>query len=193
MGPLSAAEICAVFNSCFAAPDMQRTRMHRGGDEPLYIPAHAGQPQAQIIYARGLAQSCLHEAAHWLYASHDRRQLVDYGYWYVPDGRNDEEQALFEQHEIEVQAREYLLSLAASTQFRVSADNLRSPEPSANFCRAIALRVKSLCTGQRSQRLNKLFQALCMATKQSAETLLINGCMTLDEHLPAQEGAVTFA
>jgi elongation factor P hydroxylase len=136
---LSAEQICTVFNACFADdqnPDA-RARMVRGGDEPLYMPATRARPIAEIVYARGLAQSCLHEAAHWLRAGAARRRLVDYGYWYAPDGRDAAAQAQFETLEAEVQGLECILADAAGVEFRISCDNLIRPDPSPEFCAAI--------------------------------------------------------
>jgi elongation factor P hydroxylase len=53
-----------------------------------------------------------------------RRKLPDLGYWYAPDGRTAEQQALFEQVEIKPQAIEWLFATAFGRKFRVSLDNL---------------------------------------------------------------------
>lgn len=138
---MEAPAIASVFDACFAGgatPYGDRARMVRGGDEPLYLPAGRGRPVAEIVYARGLAQSCLHEAAHWLRAGRARRQLVDYGYWYVPDGRDRAAQRRFEAHEAAVQDLELLLALAAGVRFSVSCDNLDDPVPAPAFRAAIA-------------------------------------------------------
>lgn len=60
--------------------------------------------------------SALHEISHWTIAGKERRLLADLGYWYAPDGRTREQQALFEQVEVKPQAIEWLLPqlLAAS-------------------------------------------------------------------------------
>lgn len=131
---LEAVDVCQIFNRVFA---QDATQLIAGGDEPLYTPATAAQPVAYIVYARGLVQSALHEIAHWLYAGAARRQLVDYGYWYIPDGRNQQEQSRFEQHEVAVQGIEWVLSIAAGVQFRVSADNISNPHASTPFIRGI--------------------------------------------------------
>lgn len=57
-------------------------------------------------------------------AGEQRRLLPDLGYWYAPDGRTAEQQALFEQVEIKPQAIEWLFSKAFGRKFRVSLDNL---------------------------------------------------------------------
>ena len=134
------AAIESVFNECFAraADPADRARLVAGADEPQYLPAGRLRAQGEVVWARGLAQSCLHEAAHWLRAGRARRRLVDYGYWYLPDGRGAEEQLRFEGLEAEVQGLEWILSMAAGVTFRVSCDNLLRPDPSDAFRAAIA-------------------------------------------------------
>jgi len=77
----------------------------RGEDEPEYFPATEQQP-ARIQFAHGFFNSALHEISHWTIAGEQRRLLPDLGYWYAPDGRTQEQQALFEQVEIKPQAIE---------------------------------------------------------------------------------------
>ncbi len=172
MGPLNAQEIVSVFNKCFALPNPIACRMLRGGDEPLYVPANAQQRQSYIYYARDLAQSCLHEAAHWLYAGSERRLLTDYGYWYEPDGRDEQAQRSFEQHEIAVQAREWILSKASCVPFRMSADNLRSPEPSEAFREGLYIETQHLIQSNWNGRMQILFVAFCEYTQQQANQIL---------------------
>lgn len=158
--------ITAVFAACFAGhPDPDHcARLIRGGDEPLYRPPTRYRPWAEIVYARDLAASCLHEAAHWLRAGRARRRLADYGYWYEPDGRDDAAQARFEQAEIEIQAIEWILAACAGVRFHVSADNLRSPEPSRAFRVAIGAAVRRRLAVPPTGRLARLAQALAAAS-----------------------------
>lgn len=163
---LSARAIVTVFAACFADhrdPDV-RAQLVRGGDEPLYRPATRWRPWAEVIYARDLAASCLHEAAHWLRAGRERRQLVDYGYWYEPDGRDDAAQARFEQAEVEIQAIEWILATCAGVRFHISADNLRSPEPSRAFRLAIGTAVERRLTQPLHGRLTQFANALADAS-----------------------------
>ena len=95
----------------------------RGDFEPEYFPANKLQP-ARIQFAHGFFNSALHEISHWTIAGDKRRLLPDLGYWYAPDGRTAEQQALFEQVEIKPQAIEWLFSKAFGRKFRVSLDNL---------------------------------------------------------------------
>lgn len=95
----------------------------KGDFEPEYFPATATQP-ARIQFAHGFFNSALHEISHWCIAGEQRRLLPDLGYWYAPDGRTQEQQALFEQVEIKPQAIEWLFAQAFGRKFRVSLDNL---------------------------------------------------------------------
>ncbi|WP_447528334.1 elongation factor P hydroxylase [Vreelandella sp. TE19] len=116
------ADMTALFDGVFAST--YHTRLIKGGDEPLYLPASATTPYHQIIFAHGFFASALHEISHWCIAGEKRRQLEDYGYWYLPDGRDTDQQAAFEKAEIAPQALEYLLTRACGRTFNVSVDNL---------------------------------------------------------------------
>ncbi|WP_435102519.1 elongation factor P hydroxylase [Arhodomonas sp. AD133] len=122
-GPVhDAADLIALFDDEFA--ERENTRLVRGGDEPLYLPADDECPHHRVIFAHGFFASALHEIAHWCIAGAARRRLVDYGYWYQGDGRDAATQALFERVEASPQALEWVFSLAAGSPFRVSFDNL---------------------------------------------------------------------
>lgn len=95
----------------------------KGDFEPEYFPA-TSTTSARIQFAHGFFNSALHEISHWSIAGEKRRLLPDLGYWYAPDGRTQEQQALFEQVEVKPQAIEWLFATAFSRQFRVSLDNL---------------------------------------------------------------------
>lgn len=100
------------------------TQLVKGGDEPLYLPADSNCDYHQIIFARGYYASAFHEISHWCQAGKKRRLLEDYGYWYMPDGRNEAQQKKFEQVEIVPQAIEWAFNVAAQRKFHISADNL---------------------------------------------------------------------
>ena len=116
------ASLIALFNALFM-PTM-RTELVLGGNEPLYKPANSECSMHRIIFARGYFSSALHEISHWCIAGYERRQLEDYGYWYIPDGRNASQQHAFEQVEAKPQAVECLLAEACGRAFHVSVDNL---------------------------------------------------------------------
>jgi len=120
------SEISAVFNRCFGAD--YRTCLVGGADEPLYQPGRCLAEKHQIVYRHDYPRSALHEAAHWCIAGSSRRLQVDYGYWYQPDGRDQQAQQLFERVEARPQAIEWFFCQAVGLAFQVSIDNL-SGEP----------------------------------------------------------------
>ncbi len=60
----------------------------------------------------------------WCIAGKARRELVDFGYWYCPDGRDAQTQSQFEDVEVKPQALDWLFCVAAGYPFNVSCDNL---------------------------------------------------------------------
>ena len=133
-----------LFDRCFY--QAYNTRLVRGDDEPVYYPASESCQYHQIVFAHGFFTSALHEIAHWCIAGEQRRQLLDYGYWYNADGRSKEQQKVFESVEVKPQAIEWMLSKAAGIKFRISADNLdgeyTDPVP---FKLAVLAQVQSYC------------------------------------------------
>ncbi|MDR9439126.1 MAG: elongation factor P hydroxylase [Halomonas sp.] len=119
-------DVIALFDGLFL-PRYQ-TRLVRGGDEPLYLPADEACPWHRVIFARGFYASALHEVSHWCIAGDRRRRLEDYGYWYLPDGRDAGQQRQFEAVEVAPQALELLFSQACGRPFQVSVDNLGEVE-----------------------------------------------------------------
>ena len=115
-------DLISLFEQVFF--EQYNTRLIKGGDEPLYSPADEQCPYHQIIFARGFYASAFHEIAHWCQAGEERRLLEDFGYWYIPDGRNEKQQKKFEQVEVYPQAIEWAFNVAARKKFHTSADNL---------------------------------------------------------------------
>ncbi|MFC3293906.1 elongation factor P hydroxylase [Modicisalibacter luteus] len=126
-------DVIALFDGLFA--DTYNTRLKLGGDEPLYVPADEFCSYHRVIFARGNFSSALHEISHWCIAGARRRGLEDYGYWYLPDGRDTEQQAAFESAEVAPQALEMLFSQACGRAFHVSVDNLGDTEVDRNAFR----------------------------------------------------------
>ena len=123
-------DLINLFNHCF---DKEfNTRLVKGADEPIYLPASESCNYHQLIFAHGYYASALHEVAHWCIAGRKRRLLEDFGYWYEADGRNAEEQKVFEQVEKKPQAVEWAFCAAANKKFNVSADNLNGFQGDAN-------------------------------------------------------------
>lgn len=114
-----------VFARCFSRH--WRTRLVGGVDEPSYQPATDRHALHMLYYRSDYFASALHETAHWCIAGEHRRQLPDFGYWYAPDGRDQQQQLAFEAVEARPQALEWLFSLACGYRFRISVDNLGAP------------------------------------------------------------------
>jgi elongation factor P hydroxylase len=112
------------------------TRLIKGGDEPLYAPADENCAHHQIIFAHGYYASAFHEISHWCQAGEKRRLLEDFGYWYIPDGRNEKQQNKFEQVEVIPQAIEWAFNVAAKRKYHTSVDNLNGYEGDINGFKA---------------------------------------------------------
>ena len=125
---LRISDIIGLFNQLFLVTE--NTCLVAGDEEPVYLPAGDQHPHHRLIFAHGFYESALHEISHWCIAGKERRQLVDFGYWYEPDGRSAAQQRAFEQVEVRPQAVEWLLSVACGRRFFVSTDNL-SGDPQA--------------------------------------------------------------
>lgn len=159
------SDIIAIFNGCFEQEF--NTRLVKGGDEPVYIPAgHKTEgydvlPYHAIYFARGFYSSALHEISHWLIAGAERRKLEDFGYWYEPDGRSAEQQREFEKVEVKPQAIEWVLATAADFRYFASADNLNgNPGDPTAFKRAVYAQVRKYAENGLPERAEKLRHAL---------------------------------
>ncbi|MCW8833552.1 MAG: elongation factor P hydroxylase [Colwellia sp.] len=115
-------DLITLFSDTFF--EQYNTRLVKGGDEPIYLPANQACSYHQIIFAHGYYASAFHEISHWCQAGEARRLLEDFGYWYIPDGRNEKQQKKFEQVEVIPQAIEWAFNVAAQKKFHVSSDNL---------------------------------------------------------------------
>jgi elongation factor P hydroxylase len=155
-------DIITLFNLCFESS--HNTQLIRGGDEPIYVPASKTCSYHQVVFAHNFYSSALHEIAHWLVAGPKRRQQLDYGYWYLPDGRNEQQQRAFEQVEVKPQAIEWILSAASGHSFQPSVDNLGGAEPSVEqrqaFVRDIHAQVLTFFDAPFPDRMQSMVQAL---------------------------------
>ncbi len=137
------------------------TCLIKGGDEPLYSPAGDECPYHQIIFARGFYASAFHEISHWCRAGEARRLLEDFGYWYIPDGRNEQQQKKFEQVEVIPQAIEWAFNVAAQKKFHVSSDNLNGFQAdSSGFKKKVFQQVKKFIEQGFPTRANLFIEAL---------------------------------
>ena len=115
-------QLIEIFDRCFFA-DFQ-TRLIKGDDEPIYLPADDDVNYHRVVFAHGYYASALHEISHWCIAGAERRKQVDFGYWYCPDGRDAMTQNQFETVEVKPQSLEWMFCVAAGFPFNVSCDNL---------------------------------------------------------------------
>ena len=151
-------DLIMLFNDCFAD---YNTRLVKGADEPVYLPASELCSYHQIIFAHGYFSSALHEISHWLIAGPKRRLKEDFGYWYRPDGRNEDEQKAFEQVEVKPQAIEWILSQAAGYRFYISADNLNGEATdNSSFKEAVYHQVVDYAEHGLSKRAQSFREAL---------------------------------
>ena len=127
------SRIIQVFNESLGA--RYCVHLKGGGAEPFYRAAKAGA-WAVIVFRADYSASALHEVAHWCLAGPQRRQMDDYGYWYLPS-RTATQQAAFEAVEARPQALEALFAEAAGVDFRVSSDDV-ARLPSSAFKARVA-------------------------------------------------------
>ncbi len=159
-------DLILLFDGVFA--DRYRTRLVRGEDEPIYLPADGRHDHHRIVFAHGFFASALHEISHWCIAGKERRLLEDYGYWYLPDGRNAQEQQAFENAEIAPQALEQLFTQACGRTFHVSVDNLGGEVEVDRdaFAQRVAARAQRYLAEGLPQRANAFYLALARYYQQ---------------------------
>ncbi len=158
---MNATQIEFLFDRCFAA--RWRTVLRGGASEPLYTPPSGGAP-ARIDYREDYVASALHEVAHWCIAGPARRGVLDYGYWYAPDGRSAIEQQAFERVEARPQAVEWVFSQSCGVGFSLSLDNLAGaidPGSRARFAAAVVLEAETLQSRGLPKRARSFAAALC--------------------------------
>lgn len=122
--------LISIFNNLFE--QSLNTILVQGGKEPIYLPSSETGNNHQIIFTLDYFSSALHEISHWCVAGDARRELIDFGYWYEPDGRTEHQQRLFEEVEVKPQALEWIFSRATNQTFRLSVDNINQPEMKAS-------------------------------------------------------------
>lgn len=153
------SRLITLFDDTFS--DNWNTRLIRGDDEPVYLPADSSVAYHRVVFAHGFFSSALHEISHWCIAGEARRLQEDYGYWYCPDGRNAEQQAQFEQVEVKPQAIEWAFTLASGRRFQVSTDNLNGAEPDrAGFTQKVEAQLRTYLTGGFPPRADMFIEAL---------------------------------
>ena len=133
--------------------ESHRTLLQGGVNEPLYLPSDNPATPHRLYYREDYISSALHEIAHWCLAGKLRRRQEDFGYWYLPDGRSDEQQRLFEQVEVKPQALEWMFSVAAGHKFHISIDNLSGEgKASDTFIATVCQQAQCWCEGDIPER-----------------------------------------
>lgn len=141
---LNSKRVEDIFRQLFLKPF--NTLLIGGADEPLYLPANSDCAHHRLFYREDYLSSAFHEISHWCIAGEQRRQQVDFGYWYHPDGRSGEQQSQFEQVEVKPQALEWHLSVVAGHRFHLSADNLNGEQGiSEAFAEAVCQQARHYC------------------------------------------------
>lgn len=152
-------QLVMIFDQLFS--DSHRTQLAGGAVEPLYQPASESDPFNRIFFREDYFASGLHEIAHWCLAGSRRREMIDFGYWYEPDGRNALQQARFERVEVKPQALQWVFSVAAGCSFRLSTDNLSGEKTDdSEFRRDVYLQAITYCREGLPLRANMFAQAL---------------------------------
>ncbi|WNO09921.1 elongation factor P hydroxylase [Teredinibacter sp. KSP-S5-2] len=160
-----ANQLVELFNRCFQ--QRYTTRLCGGGIEPVYRP-QKGDRLAEIVFTHDYFASALHEVAHWCIAGQKRREQEDYGYWYAPDGRTEEQQMLFEKVEVKPQAMEWIFTKACGQRFHLSSDNLNSDiGASHEFKLAVFSQVKHYCQQGLPERARNFAETLAAYYQQS--------------------------
>lgn len=103
-----------------------------GADEPFYQAPQSNS--CAILYFRSnYPRSLLHEISHYCLAGPRRRQLDDFGYWYLSCGRSESEQLRFENVEARPQGLEKALCDIVQIPFSPSLDDFSGRPPSKRF------------------------------------------------------------
>lgn len=169
---LEAQDVITLFNQEFGQSHL--THLVGGQSEPLYrarvheVGRVDERDKSIIFFTHDYVSSALHEVAHWCVAGRERRTKDDYGYWYLPDGRDANQQIAFERVEAKPQALEWIFSKAAGVKFSVSADNLALGKgPNYEFKQAIFMQVKAYLEQGLPARANRFIEVLHRHTKSS--------------------------
>lgn len=135
MNTLNDDELCAVLIQSLseALPELE---IQGGADEPFYEAAKDGR-KAVLYFRDNYPRSLLHELSHYCLAGERRRKLDDFGYWYFPCGRTEEQQLLFEKVEARPQGLEKAICEAIGLKFSPSLDDFSGRGASDEFLREL--------------------------------------------------------
>ncbi len=167
LSSLDSEDVIGIFNVLFRTK--YNTILLGGCDEPLYQPSRSFTTPNIIYFKNDYLASALHEVAHWCLAGAERRKKLDYGYWYVPEGRSREQQWQFENAEVKPQALEWMFSMACVSKFYVSRDNFSERSTLDRFTKLIRRQVQCWCRGEQLPQDAQLFiDAACSRTNSQS-------------------------
>lgn len=116
-----------------------------GADEPFYQAAKYNA-KAVIYFRDNYPRSLLHELSHYCLAGDRRRMLDDFGYWYSPCGRSEEEQNKFEMVEARPQGLEKVMCEILKIKFSASIDDFSGRPPSDAFLQGLEVAYQEMQT-----------------------------------------------
>lgn len=128
-------ELCALLIAQLAIilPDL----IIKGGAEEPFYEAAKGNTKAILYFRSNYPRSLLHELAHYCLAGEKRRQIDDFGYWYIPCGRTADEQLQFEKVESRPQGLEKAMCEAVGLNFIPSLDDFSGRPSSDEFLKKL--------------------------------------------------------
>ncbi|CAA0089552.1 Elongation factor P hydroxylase [Zhongshania aliphaticivorans] len=120
---------CLIDAFFYVFPDLT---ISGGADEPYYRAPKDGV-NATIFFKENYPRSLLHEISHFCLAGDRRRGVDDFGFWYSPCGRSEEEQQKFEAVEARPQGLEKLFCEIVGLKFSPSLDDFSGKPLSKSF------------------------------------------------------------
>ncbi len=141
--------------------EYEATRLVPTQQEPYYLPKNITHPWHQIFYTEHSYTSLFHEVSHWCIASLERRQQIDYGYWYQESSRDQHAQQIYLNSEAKTQALEWILCKTVNAKICVIPDNQpQSFEPSLEFKQKIFMALQQYFAKGLPIRAQQLVDAL---------------------------------
>ena len=137
-------ECCQYLTATFLGV-FPRLQIIGGKDEPYYV-APKGDEDAIIYFRSNYPRSLLHEVAHYCLAGDRRRKIDDFGFWYAPCGRTEEEQSLFESVEARPQGLERAMCEIIGLKFVPSLDDFSGRPPSEKFLNEMEVAYQEMTT-----------------------------------------------
>ncbi|MCO7223640.1 elongation factor P hydroxylase [Pleionea sp. CnH1-48] len=137
-------ELCRHLVSAFAEV-FPHLLIQGGADEPFYS-APKENAKATLYFRSNYPRSLLHEMSHYCLAGEQRRAQDDFGFWYVPCGRTQEQQEQFEKVEARPQGLEKAMCDIIGIDFSPSIDDFSGRPPSDSFLQGIETAYNEMLT-----------------------------------------------